>query len=137
MAKTFEFAGYRKNVRRSALLLALVFLMPVYSSLANNVDGSSEEWSSQSLMATDNNGVSFLIDWDSDNLYLAWNGTDLSSNSEGADYSSILIQAKMVLLQVRDGTVSKRYHFPQILGLLLRIRLTPWSSHTVQVSGKM
>ena len=59
--------------------------MPVYSSLANNVDGSAEEWSTESLMATDNNGVSFLIDWDSDNLYLAWNGTDLSSNSEGAD----------------------------------------------------
>ena len=85
MAKTFEFAGYRENVRRSALLLALVFLVPVYSSLANNVDGSAEEWSTESLMATDNNGVSFLIDWDSDNLYLAWNGTDLSSNSEGAD----------------------------------------------------
>ena len=73
MAKTFEFAGYRKIVRRSALLLALVFLVPVYSSLANNVDGSAEEWSTESLMATDNNGVSFLIDWDSDNLYLAWN----------------------------------------------------------------
>ena len=41
--------------------------------------------SSESHMGTDANGISFHMDWDSSNLYLAWDGTDLSSPSEGAD----------------------------------------------------
>ena len=72
-------------MRRSAVLLVLVFLLPAYSSMAATVDGSLEEWSQDTHMGTDANGISFHIDWDSNNLYLAWSGTDLSSQDNGAD----------------------------------------------------
>ncbi len=72
-------------MRRSAVLLVLVFLLPAYSSMAATVDGSLDEWSQDTHMGTDANGISFHIDWDSNNLYLAWSGTDLSSQDNGAD----------------------------------------------------
>ena len=85
MPKTFEFTPCPRGMRRSAMLMALVFLLVPFSSMAATVDGSLNDWSSESHMGTDANGISFHIDWDSTNLYLAWNGTDLSSTSEGAD----------------------------------------------------
>ena len=72
-------------MRLIALFLILVFLMPVYSSLANTIDGSSDEWSTDSMLATDSNGISFSVDWDFENVYFAWDGTDLASTNEGAD----------------------------------------------------
>ena len=85
MAKTFEFTPSAGYMRRTAMLMALIFLLVPFSSMAATVDGSLNEWSSESHMGTDANGISFHMDWDSSNLYLAWDGTDLSSPSEGAD----------------------------------------------------
>ncbi|RJU88909.1 MAG: hypothetical protein DWC02_00940 [Candidatus Poseidoniales archaeon] len=83
--KTFDLTACGTLMRRSAILLVLVFLLPAYSSMAATVDGDLTDWSEESHMGTDSNGVSFHLDWDSTNLYIAWNGTDLSSSSEGAD----------------------------------------------------
>ena len=85
MPKTFEFTPSPRNMRRSAMLMALIFLLVPFSSMAATVDGSLNDWSSESHMGTDANGISFHMDWDSSNLYLAWDGTDLSAASEGAD----------------------------------------------------
>ena len=65
--------------------MALIFLFVPFTSMAATVDGSLNDWSSETHMGTDSNGISLHVDWDSSNLYLAWDGTDLSSPSEGAD----------------------------------------------------
>ena len=78
MPKTFEFTPCGRGMRRSAILLVLVFLLPAFSSMAATVDGSLNEWSADTNMGTDSNGITFHLDWDSNNLYLAWNGTDVS-----------------------------------------------------------
>ena len=57
-------------MRRSAMLMALIFLLVPFSSMAATVDGSLNDWSSESHMGTDANGISFHMDWDSSNLYL-------------------------------------------------------------------
>ena len=49
------------------------------------IDGSMDDWSNESTMATDSNNVTFSMTWDSQNLYLAWNGTDWKDSNEGAD----------------------------------------------------
>ena len=72
-------------MRRCALLLTFLFLLPQWSAMAATMDGDLSEWSPESMMGTDSNGVSLLIDWDETNLYIGWNGTDFSSTSEGAD----------------------------------------------------
>ena len=82
--KTFDLAPRGRLMRRSAILMVLVFLLPAYSSMAATVDGELSDWSVESYMGTDSNGVSLHLDWDSSNLYLAWNGTDLAA-SDGAD----------------------------------------------------
>ena len=58
--------------------------------MAATVDGSLNEWSSDTNMGTDSNGITFHLDWDSSNLYLAWNGTDVASSSEGAAVGGLI-----------------------------------------------
>ena len=72
-------------MRRCALLLAFLFILPQWSALAATIDGDLSEWSPESMMGTDSNGVSLLIDWDATNLYIGWNGTDFASTTDGAD----------------------------------------------------
>ena len=103
-------------MRRSAILMALIFLFVPFTSMAATVDGSLNDWSSETHMGTDSNGISLHVDWDSSNLYLAWDGTDLSSPSEGADIFSILTQVKMDLLLQSHGMVSRHFHLLQIMG---------------------
>ena len=75
-----------------ALFLCCIFLLQmgfIFASATTpetiTVDGSLSEWSNDSNMATDTNNVTFSMTWDAQNLYLAWNGTDWKSSSEGAD----------------------------------------------------
>ena len=49
------------------------------------VDGDVSEWSVDTEMATDSNGVSLHVTWDADNFYVAWAGTDWASTTDGAD----------------------------------------------------
>ena len=49
------------------------------------VDGDVSEWSADTEMATDSNGVSLHVTWDADNFYVAWTGTDWASTTDGAD----------------------------------------------------
>ena len=48
------------------------------------VDGDVSEWSTDTELATDSNGVSLHVTWDSTNFYVAWTGTDWASLSDGA-----------------------------------------------------
>ena len=77
---------------RKALFLCCIFLIQtgfIFVSATTpetiTVDGSLSEWSSESDMATDSNNVTLSMTWDAQNLYLAWEGTDWKSSSEGAD----------------------------------------------------
>ena len=85
VTKTFEFTPSTETMRRAAMLMALIFVVLPFSSMAATVDGSLMEWDNDTNMGTDSNGISMHVDWDSTNLYLAWDGTDLSSETEGAD----------------------------------------------------
>ena len=42
------------------------------------IDGDVAEWSLDSQIDSDSNGVTYYSTWDDDNFYLAWTGTDLS-----------------------------------------------------------
>ena len=77
---------------RKALFLCCIFLIQtgfIFVSATTpetiTIDGSLSEWSSESNMATDSNNVTLSMTWDTQNLYLAWEGTDWKSSSEGAD----------------------------------------------------
>ena len=50
------------------------------------------------------------MDWDSSNLYLAWDGTDLASASEGADIFFYLNTSEDGSVTASNGTESKPYH---------------------------
>ena len=50
-----------------------------------NVDGDLSEWSADTLMGTDANGVSLHLTWNATHLSFGWEGTDLSASEEGAD----------------------------------------------------
>ena len=80
-------------MRIKAISLILLIFLQAMAGIATSstpetmvVDGELTEWSQpDSTLQTDSNGVSFLTTWDSENLYIAWNGTDWSSTTEGAD----------------------------------------------------
>ena len=73
------------------------------------IDGNLGEWSNESHMATDENNVTFSMTWDSENLYIAWDGTDWKSSSEGADL--------FIYINSSEGgsVLSKDWHFAHTL----------------------
>ena len=50
------------------------------------IDGDVAEWSLDSQIDSDSNGVTYYSTWDDDNFYLAWTGTDWADSSTGADF---------------------------------------------------
>ena len=82
------------GVRRTgtSVLLSLLFLSSTMLSMVAgttpddvNVDGDLGEWSADTLMGTDANGVSLHLTWNDTHLSFGWEGTDLSASEEGAD----------------------------------------------------
>ena len=73
------------------------------------IDGNLGEWSNESHIATDANNVTFSMTWDSENLYIAWDGTDWKSSSEGADL--------FIYINSSEGgsVLSKDWHFAHTL----------------------
>ncbi|MDE0574470.1 MAG: hypothetical protein OSB32_02675 [Candidatus Poseidoniales archaeon] len=78
---------------RTAIALAALFLAPALLGLVSaatpddiTIDGDLSEWDSSTLMNTDSQDVtSFRMTWNETHLFFAWNGTDWSNTSEGAD----------------------------------------------------
>ena len=76
----------------TSVLLSLLFLSSTMLSMVAgttpddvNVDGDLSEWSADTLMGTDANGVSLHLTWNATHLSFGWEGTDLSASEEGAD----------------------------------------------------
>ena len=82
-----------KTMKRSVLAIALLlFVTPIFSLISTattpddiTTDGISSDWSSDTLMGTDSNAVSFHLTWNNTHLSFAWDGTDWASQAEGAD----------------------------------------------------
>lgn len=79
-------------MRAKAILLCAVFIASSFCSIVNaatpediTIDGDDADWSGDSLMESDLNGISVHMTWNSSDLSIAWNGTDWKSTFEGAD----------------------------------------------------
>ena len=79
-------------MRAPAVFIVLLFCLQAgmgFVSAATpetiTVDGDVSEWSSDTELAVDGNGVSLHTTWDENNFYIAWSGTDWASMSNGAD----------------------------------------------------
>ena len=80
-------------MRTTAVFIVLLFCLQAGMGFVSattpetiTVDGDVSEWSADTEMATDSNGVSLHVTWDADNFYFAWTGTDWASTSNGADF---------------------------------------------------
>ena len=80
-------------MRSKALLLVCLIFFQAFLGIAFastpetiEIDGDLSEWSEDTLLQTNSNGVEFSVTWDSENLYFSWNGTDWGSNVDGADF---------------------------------------------------
>ena len=87
------------------------------------VDGDVSEWSADTEMGTDSNGVSLHVTWDADNFYVAWTGTDWASTSDGADLFVYFNTSEGGSVLSKDGFCFI-YHSPQTAALLWKTHLT-------------
>ncbi|CAI8245825.1 MAG: Uncharacterised protein [Methanobacteriota archaeon] len=78
--------------RANAVMLVLIITLQAFFGIVSSstpetitIDGDISEWSTESLLQTNSNGITYSVTWDSENLYFSWNGTDWASLSEGAD----------------------------------------------------
>ncbi len=82
-----------KPMSRQAIGITLLLLLTPAISLIGSAatpddilaDGSLAEWNPDTLMATDNNSVSFRLTWNESHLAFAWQGTNWADTDEGAD----------------------------------------------------
>ena len=79
-------------MRAKAAFLVLIFFSSLFGGFVQGetpeditVDGDTTDWSPDSLMGTDSNGISLRLTWNQTHLFLAWEGTDWKSSDEGAD----------------------------------------------------
>ena len=79
-------------MRTTAIFIVMLFCLQAGMGFVSaitpetiNVDGDVSEWSTDTELATDSNGVSLYVTWDSTNFYIGWTGTDWASLSNGAD----------------------------------------------------
>ncbi|MGB1588243.1 MAG: hypothetical protein ACPHJD_05455, partial [Poseidonia sp.] len=79
-------------MRLKAMFLVLIFFASLFASSVHgttpeniNADGSFADWDSDTLMATDANGVDFRLSWNETMLFIGWEGTDWKSTTSGAD----------------------------------------------------
>ena len=86
--------GASMGGRRGAfvsIFMILVFTCPCLFGIVTAstpedivIDGNLNDWSADSMMGTDANGVTLHLTWNQSHLSFGWDGTDLSS-TEGAD----------------------------------------------------
>lgn len=126
-------------MRRSAILLALIFLLPQWSAFTATIDGSLIEWSEESLMGVDENNATLHLDWDSDNLYIGWNGTDWASTTEGADLFIYFNTSLGGSISSKDWNGVKVLPFEANYGIVLEdstyIRLISYDGSSWQEAG--
>ncbi len=103
-------------LRTSIVVIALILLPACLGVVLAatpddiNIDGDLSEWDSDTLMGIDSNSsIAFRMTWNESHLFLAWEGTDWASTSEGADL--------FVYLNTTDGgsPLSKEWHLSQTL----------------------
>lgn len=90
--KSLNLSVLSYNMKGKSLLICAIFLCSLFTQIASavtpsdiNVDGSLNEWQADTLMETDSNDVKFHLNWNETHLFIAWDGTDWSSTTEGAD----------------------------------------------------
>ncbi|DAC22927.1 MAG TPA: hypothetical protein HA345_04650, partial [Candidatus Thalassarchaeaceae archaeon] len=76
----------------TSLLIVFLFIGPGLLGIVSAVtpddiviDGDLSDWSTDTTMGTDANGVATYLTWNQTHLSFGWDGTDLSSADEGAD----------------------------------------------------
>jgi len=79
--------------RRPAISAVLLLLVPVLLGAVGGatpdditIDGDMSDWDSDTLIDIDSNSsIQFRMTWNASHLFIAWQGTDWASTSEGAD----------------------------------------------------
>ena len=79
-------------MRSKALFLVSLIFFQAFLGITSastpqtiDIDGDISDWSQDTLLQTNSNGVDFSVTWDNENLYFLWEGTDWASEVEGAD----------------------------------------------------
>ena len=79
-------------MKKKGLFICTIFLCSLFTPLSTAItptdiaiDGSLDEWPSDTLMQTDTNQVNLHLNWNSTHVFFAWEGTDWKSTTEGAD----------------------------------------------------
>ena len=102
---------------RTSIIVVALFLAPACFSLVGaatpddiTIDGNLSDWDSDTLIDIDSNSsIQFRMTWNDSHLFIAWEGTDWASTSEGADL--------FVYLNTTDGgsPLSKEWNLAQTL----------------------
>ena len=97
-------------MKKKGLFICTIFLCSLFTPLSTAItptdiaiDGSLDEWPSDTLMQTDTNQVNLHLNWNSTHVFFAWEGTDWKSTTEEQTYSyiSILHQKVRFCLRLR------------------------------------
>ena len=79
-------------MRAKAAFLMLLFFSSLFAGFVQGetpddivIDGDYTDWSADSLMGSDSNGIDFRLTWNETHLFVGWDGTDWKSTEEGAD----------------------------------------------------
>ena len=73
-----------------AFLVTFCFIAVMFPTISGasysdiQIDGDSSDWSESDFLGQ-RNGATFAFTWNEDNLFILWDGTDLSNDQEGAD----------------------------------------------------
>ena len=79
-------------MRSKAVFIVSIFFASLLGGLVEaqtpediTVDGSYSDWSADSLMASNSDGIDLRLTWNETMLFIGWDGTDWKSSAEGAD----------------------------------------------------
>ncbi|MEK9652072.1 MAG: hypothetical protein VW102_07745, partial [Poseidonia sp.] len=79
-------------MRLKATFLVMLFFSSLFVGAVQGtppesiaVDGDFSDWSNDSLLQSDGNGIDVRMTWNDTHLFLGWDGTDWKSTFEGAD----------------------------------------------------
>ena len=95
-------------MRSKAVFIVSIFFASLLGGLVEAqtpediaVDGSYSDWSADSLMASNSDGIDLRLTWNETMLFIGWDGTDWKSSADGADLFDYL-NTSVVSVLARD-----------------------------------
>ena len=117
-------------MRSKAVFIVSIFFASLLGGLVEAqtpediaVDGSYSDWSADSLMASNSDGVDLRLTWNETMLFIGWDGTDWKSSAEGADLFVYLNTSEGGSVLARDWGFAHTLPFAADHGFVLELSL--------------